>query len=83
MGALRREPDEPILRISHTCALYQRLTKTTILMKKQQKYSIVMDLQNRYSVVLRYTGIAVYQSENRGQAGLEDCQDWLAKQPED
>ena len=52
-------------------------------MKKQQKYSIVMDLQNRYSVVLRYTGIAVYQSENRGQAGLEDCQDWLAKQPED
>ena len=52
-------------------------------MKKQQKYSIVMDLQNRYSVVLRYNSIAVYQSENRGQAGLEDCQDWLAKQPED
>ena len=52
-------------------------------MKKQQKYSIVMDMQNRYSVVLRYTGIPVYQSENHGQAGLEDCQDWLAKQPEE
>lgn len=52
-------------------------------MKKQQKYSIVMDMQNRYSVVLRGTSIAVYRSENHGQAGLEDCQDWLAKQQEE
>ena len=52
-------------------------------MTKQQNYSIVMDMQNRYSVVLRGTSIAVYRSENHGQAGLEDCQDWLAKQQEE
>ena len=52
-------------------------------MRKQQKYSIVMDTQNRYRVVLRGTSIAVYRSENHGQAGLEDCQDWLAKQPKE
>lgn len=42
-----------------------------------------MDMQKRYSVVLRGTSIAVYRSENHGKACLEDCQDWLAKQPED
>jgi hypothetical protein len=52
-------------------------------MTKQKKYRIVMDMQNRYSVVLLGTSIAVYRSENHGQAGLEDCQDWLAKQPEE
>ena len=52
-------------------------------MKKQQKYSIVMDMRNNYNVVLRSTSLAVYRSENHGQAGLEDCQDWLAKQPEE
>ncbi|GEM_PF-6761229 len=52
-------------------------------MTKQQKYSIVMDMQNNYNVVFRGTSIAIYRSENHGQAGLEDCQDWLAKQPEE
>lgn len=52
-------------------------------MTKQQKYSIVMDMQNHYRVVLRADGTAVYESINSGKAGLEDCQDWLAKQPEE
>lgn len=52
-------------------------------MTKQQKYSIVMDMRNNYNVVLRGTSIAIYRSENHGQAGLEDYQDWIAKQPED
>ena len=52
-------------------------------MTKQQKYSIVMDTQNHYRVVLRADGSAVYESINTGKAGLEDCQDWLAKQPKE
>ena len=52
-------------------------------MTKQQKYQILMDIQNHYFVVLRSNGSVVYKSINTGQAGLEDCQDWLAKQPED
>ena len=52
-------------------------------MKKQQKYSIVMDTQNHYRVVLRADGSAVYESINTGKAGLEDCQDWLAQQPQE
>lgn len=52
-------------------------------MQKQQKYSIVMDMQNNYRVVLRADGSAVYESINTGKAGLEDCQDWLAKQQEE
>lgn len=39
-----------------------------------------MDMQNRYRVVLRSNGYVVYESFNTGKAGLEDCQDWLAKQ---
>lgn len=52
-------------------------------MRKQQKYQIAMDKQNHYRVVLCDDMTAVYESINTGQAGLEDCQDWLAKQPEE
>ena len=52
-------------------------------MTKQKKYRILMDTQNHYFVVLRDNGSVVYQSINKGKAGLEDCQDWLAKQPEE
>ena len=52
-------------------------------MTKQKKYRILMDTQNHYFVVLRANGSVVYQSINKGKAGLEDCQDWLAKQPEE
>ena len=52
-------------------------------MRKQEKYSIVMDMQNHYRVVLRSNESVVYESINTGKAGLEDCQDWLAKQPKE
>ena len=52
-------------------------------MSKQEKYQILMDMQNRYRVVLRSNGSVVYESINKGKAGLEDCQDWLAKQPKE
>ena len=39
-----------------------------------------MDMQNHYRVVLRSNESVVYKSDNTGNAGLEDCQDWLAKQ---
>lgn len=52
-------------------------------MRKQQKYRIEMDMQNHYRVVLRADGSAVYESINTGKAGLEDCQDWLAHQPQE
>ena len=52
-------------------------------MTKQKKYRILMDTQNRYFVVLRANGSVVYQSINTGKAGLEDCQDWLAHQPQE
>ena len=52
-------------------------------MRKQQKYRIEMDMQNRYRVVLRADGTAVYEIINTGKAGLEDCQDWLAHQPQE
>lgn len=52
-------------------------------MTKQQKYQILMDIQKHYFVVLRANGSVVYKSINTGKAGLEDCQDWLAKQPEE
>ena len=52
-------------------------------MIKQQKYRIEMDMQNHYRVVLRSDGSAVYESINTGKAGLEDCQDWLAHQPQE
>lgn len=42
-----------------------------------------MDMQNYYHVVLRGNGSVVYKSDNTGKAGLEDCQDWLAKQPKE
>lgn len=52
-------------------------------MTKQEKYRIIMDMQNHYRVVLRSNGSVVYESINTGKAGLEDCQDWLAKQPKE
>ena len=52
-------------------------------MTKQKKYRIVMDMRNNYNVVFRGTSIAVYRSENHGQAGLEACEEWIAKQPEE
>lgn len=52
-------------------------------MTKQLKYRILMDTQDHYFVVLRANGSVVYESINTGKTGLEDCQDWLAKQPED
>ena len=52
-------------------------------MSKQEKYRIIMDMQNHYRVVLRSNGSVVYESINTGKAGLEDCQDWLAKHPEE
>lgn len=52
-------------------------------MTKQQKYQILMDMQNHYRVVLRADGSAAYESINTGKAGLEACEEWLAKQPEE
>lgn len=52
-------------------------------MRKQQKYRIEMDMQNHYRVVLCADGSTVYESINTGKAGLEDCQDWLAQQPQE
>lgn len=55
-------------------------------MSKQQKYRILADLENNYRVEIRTiynVWAVVYRSENKGKSGLEDCQDWLAKQPEE
>lgn len=51
-------------------------------MKKKQECRIVADTENRFYVERNINGIGWTRvvCHGKGQAGLEACQDWLAKQ---
>jgi len=51
-------------------------------MSKQKIYSIVGDMENFFHVQDNRTETFVYDAGS-GKAGLEDCEEWIAKQPEE
>lgn len=51
-------------------------------MAKQKIYSIVGDMENCFHVQDNRTKTFVYDA-GFGEAGLEDCEEWIAKQPEE
>lgn len=51
-------------------------------MTKQQKYRIVANTENYFYVLEIKTGAWPYEG-GYGQTGLEACEEWLAKQPEE
>lgn len=54
-------------------------------MTKQKKYRIVADTENWFYVECDINGIGWTQviCLGQGQAGLEACEEWIAKQPEE
>lgn len=51
-------------------------------MTKQQIYGIIGDMTNCFHVQDKRTGKIVYDS-GFGKRGLEDAEEWIAKQPKE
>ena len=51
-------------------------------MTKQEKYRILANTENYFIVLEIETGAWPYEG-GYGKAGLENCEEWLAKQPEE